>query len=64
LQFSAASAYDSGVIDFQDVLAIHNRVRELREPELVLLNGHLLIERLLIGTVAARLRCPEENVQR
>jgi hypothetical protein len=39
-----------------------DRVRELREPELVLLNGHLLIERMMTEVAAVRLRCADTDV--
>jgi hypothetical protein len=41
-----------------------DRVRELREPELVLLNGHLLIERMMTEVAAVRLRCADTDVPR
>jgi hypothetical protein len=50
------------VLNLEEILAIQNRVRGLRDAELVLLNGHLLVERVLVASVAARLRCKEYEV--
>lgn len=50
------------MIDVEEILALQKRVHDLRDGELVLLNGHLLIERVLVAAVAARLRCQEHDL--
>jgi hypothetical protein len=39
-------------------------MRESHEPELVLLNGHLLIERMLVAIAGVRLKCDQTEVPR
>jgi hypothetical protein len=50
------------MIDVAEIQTIQVRVHDLRDGELVLLNGHLLVERVLVAGVAARLRCHEHDL--
>jgi hypothetical protein len=49
-------------MNLSEALKDADELRSVRDPELVLLKGHLLLERCLVAVVAARLRCAEENV--
>jgi hypothetical protein len=51
-------------MDLDRVNLMLNRVVEVREPELVLLHGHFLAERLLVEIVAQRLNSTDKEVPR
>jgi len=52
------------MFDFERLERMLQRVSDSREPELVLLNGHLLLERMLVAVAGVRLRCSESDVRR
>ena len=49
-------------MDLSEALKAADELQAVRDPELVLLKGHLLLERCLVAVLAARLRCAEGNV--